>query len=233
MGGRAGGVVTAAASSAATPRRSVRPTRSRAASSPTRSSPGASRRPCPPIRRSSSRSASSTPSSSTRSARAGRQAHQARRQDGQLAPTSRLGTETVARLLGLRLDHPQGQDELELLPTQPATRAEAAYSSHVPVAHPGPAHLGRPGQRDLLAARARRLAADGADPRAQVRRLPVRRSGTSETTQKLWSSTAPGGWVTEPGGFDCSGSCGASTRRSRSPARRRWATSSRGGRPTP
>ena len=48
--------------------------------------------------------------------------------DGQLAPTSRLGTETVARLLGLRLNHPQGQDELELLPTQPATRAEAAYS---------------------------------------------------------------------------------------------------------
>ena len=45
-----------------------------------------------------------------------------------LAPTSRLGTETVARLLGLRLNHPQGQDELELLPNQPATRAEAAYS---------------------------------------------------------------------------------------------------------
>ena len=30
-------------------------------------------------------------------------------------------------------------------------------------------------------------------------------AGTSETTQKLWSATAPGGWVTVPGGFDCSG----------------------------
>ena len=39
-----------------------------------------------------------------------------------------LGTESVARLLGLRLNHPQGQDQLELLPNQPATRAEAAYS---------------------------------------------------------------------------------------------------------
>jgi hypothetical protein len=30
-------------------------------------------------------------------------------------------------------------------------------------------------------------------------------AGTSETTQKLWSATAPGGLVTAPGGFDCSG----------------------------
>ena len=30
-------------------------------------------------------------------------------------------------------------------------------------------------------------------------------AGTSEATQKLWSATAPGGWVTAPGGFDCSG----------------------------
>ena len=36
--------------------------------------------------------------------------------DAGLAPTSRLGTETVARLLGLRLNHPQGSDDLELLP---------------------------------------------------------------------------------------------------------------------
>jgi len=45
-----------------------------------------------------------------------------------LKPPARDGTETVARLLGLRLDHPAGQDDLELLPDQPATRAEAAYS---------------------------------------------------------------------------------------------------------
>jgi cell wall-associated NlpC family hydrolase len=41
----------------------------------------------------------------------------------------RFGTEVVARLLGLRLNHPANQDSLELLPTDPATRAEAAYSA--------------------------------------------------------------------------------------------------------
>ena len=40
----------------------------------------------------------------------------------------RFGTEVTARLLGLRLNHPAVQDTLELLPDQPATRAEAAYS---------------------------------------------------------------------------------------------------------
>jgi len=46
-----------------------------------------------------------------------------------LAPPSRFGTEVVARLLGLRVNHPAAQDDLELLPTDPATRAEAAYSA--------------------------------------------------------------------------------------------------------
>jgi len=46
-----------------------------------------------------------------------------------LAPPGRFGTEAVARLLGLRTNHPAAQDELELLPGQPATRAEAAYSA--------------------------------------------------------------------------------------------------------
>ena len=41
---------------------------------------------------------------------------------------SRFGTEVVARMLGLRLNHPAAQDSLELLPGDPATRAEAAYS---------------------------------------------------------------------------------------------------------
>ena len=41
---------------------------------------------------------------------------------------SRFGTEVVARLLGLRLNHPASDDRLELLPSDPATRAEAAYS---------------------------------------------------------------------------------------------------------
>ena len=45
-----------------------------------------------------------------------------------LAPPKRFGTETVARLLGLRTNHPAWQDKLELLPTDAITRAEAAYS---------------------------------------------------------------------------------------------------------
>jgi cell wall-associated NlpC family hydrolase len=46
-----------------------------------------------------------------------------------LAPPPRFGTETVARLLGLRTDHPAAHDDLELLPSDAATRAEAAYSA--------------------------------------------------------------------------------------------------------
>ena len=46
-----------------------------------------------------------------------------------IAPRSGFGTEVVARLLGLRVDHPAAQDALELRPTDPATRAEAAYSA--------------------------------------------------------------------------------------------------------
>jgi cell wall-associated NlpC family hydrolase len=46
-----------------------------------------------------------------------------------LRPPSRFGTEVVARLLGLRKNHPAGQDKLERGPSEPATRAEAAYSA--------------------------------------------------------------------------------------------------------
>jgi cell wall-associated NlpC family hydrolase len=46
-----------------------------------------------------------------------------------LAPPARFGTEVVARLLGLRTNHPAAQDGLELRPNDPATRAEAAYSA--------------------------------------------------------------------------------------------------------
>src|SRR5260370_769231 len=44
------------------------------------------------------------------------------------AGPGRVGTEVVARLLGLRTNHPAQLDSIELLPTDPATRAEAAYS---------------------------------------------------------------------------------------------------------
>jgi len=47
---------------------------------------------------------------------------------GLKVPT-RFGTEVVARLLGLRINHPAAQDYLELRPQDTATRAEAAYSA--------------------------------------------------------------------------------------------------------
>ena len=53
---------------------------------------------------------------------------QGARADG-LAVPGRFGTEVVARLLGLRLNHPAAQDFLELRPQDPATRAETAYSA--------------------------------------------------------------------------------------------------------
>ncbi|HKP19816.1 MAG TPA: C40 family peptidase [Gaiellaceae bacterium] len=49
--------------------------------------------------------------------------------DAGLTPTRYFGTEVVARLIGLRVNHPAGQDALELGPEDPATRAEAAYSA--------------------------------------------------------------------------------------------------------
>jgi cell wall-associated NlpC family hydrolase len=44
-------------------------------------------------------------------------------------PPARFGREVVARLLGLRYNHPAADDSLELLWSDPSTRAEAAYSA--------------------------------------------------------------------------------------------------------
>ena len=60
--------------------------------------------------------------------KAAKQFAQGARADG-LAVPGRFGAEVVARLLGLRLNHPAAQDFLELRPQDPATRAEAAYSA--------------------------------------------------------------------------------------------------------
>ena len=46
-----------------------------------------------------------------------------------LKPPARFGPEAVARLLGLRTDHPRSQETLEPAPSSVATRAEAAYSA--------------------------------------------------------------------------------------------------------
>lgn len=124
----------------------------------------------------------------------------------ELTPTSRLGTETIARILGLRLNHPQGSDDLELLPSQPATRAEAAYSLARAVSL-------TPGQITWLDQLSQTFSVPELSTwqRTVLERAlrfvgyPYVWAGTSETTQRIWSSTAPGGWATAPGGFDCSG----------------------------
>jgi cell wall-associated NlpC family hydrolase len=46
-----------------------------------------------------------------------------------LAPPARFGPEVVARLLGLRKNHLAAHDAIEPLPTDPVSRAEAAYSA--------------------------------------------------------------------------------------------------------
>jgi cell wall-associated NlpC family hydrolase len=131
----------------------------------------------------------------TPAARAIRRAAQA----AGLRPPGTLGSETVARLLGLRVNHPQSQEQLELAPTQAATRAEAAYS------------LAR--ARELTPeriAQVRELAASFSLPaldewqRALLDRAlrfvgyPYVWAGSSELRQQLYYGSAPGG-------FDCSG----------------------------
>jgi cell wall-associated NlpC family hydrolase len=116
-----------------------------------------------------------------------------------LAPPSRFGTEVVARLLGLRTNHPQKQDALERLPTDPAPRAEAAYSL---------AQILR--FRGWETARVEEAAAAFALPELDPwqRRIlatafklvgyPYVWGGTSDRTQVSFGATVPGG-------YDCSG----------------------------
>jgi hypothetical protein len=117
-----------------------------------------------------------------------------------LEPPSHAGTEVVARLLGLRTNHPQTRDAFELRPGDAVTRAETAFSlaraleleaagGAVPLAVPA-AELALPEltdwQRRVLQRAVRFVG------------YPYIWGGSSERPQ------APFG-VTVPGGFDCSG----------------------------
>ncbi len=121
--------------------------------------------------------------------------------DAGLMPVSYLGTETVARLLGLRTNHPAAFDALELLPGQPVTRAEAAFSLAQAMGVTdwqkqrvlaGAATFSFPeltGWQRVVLTRALRFVGD-----------PYVWTGTSEKRQQtLWDGTVV------PGGFDCSG----------------------------
>ena len=126
--------------------------------------------------------------------------------DAGLEPTSIVGTNPSPVCSASGINHPQGSDDLELLPAQPATRAEAAYS----LAQALKVTSAQISSLDHLT-RTFVLPELGEWQRVVLGRAlrfvgyPYVYSGTSEAPQKLWSTTAPGGWLTAPGGFDCSG----------------------------
>ncbi len=112
---------------------------------------------------------------------------------------ARFGTEIVARLLGLRLNHPAGHDDLELLPGDPATRAEAAYSTARILAFTGDETLWAQDVASTfvlpqLAPLQKRVLTTA----FSLVGFPYVWGGTSETAE------APYG-VEARGGFDCSG----------------------------
>jgi len=119
--------------------------------------------------------------------------------DAGLAPPSRFGTEVVARLLGLRTNHPTGQDSLELLPKDPATRAEAAFSAARILDFAG-----------WEIERARDAATAFELPEPTLSQQEILRTAVSFIGYPyVWGGTSekpqtPLG-VKTPGGFDCSG----------------------------
>jgi cell wall-associated NlpC family hydrolase len=117
----------------------------------------------------------------------------------ELGPRPWLGTETVARMLGLRVNHLRAEDELELPVGAAATRAEAAFSI---------ARVLTIGDEEIEAVR---QAVDSFFfPELTVWQQTVLRralrfvgspyvwAGTSERPQQLFGEVLPGG-------FDCSG----------------------------
>ena len=116
-----------------------------------------------------------------------------------LAPKPWVGTETIARMLGLRINHERESEALELQLSQPATRAEAAYSiarvlaltdEEVASVRETAATFAVPYLTDLQGAvLSRALGFVG---------TPYVWAGTSEHPQRLAGTV-------QPGGFDCSG----------------------------
>jgi hypothetical protein len=119
--------------------------------------------------------------------------------DAGLTPPARFGAEATARLLGLRTNHPAANDDLELLPSDPATRAEGAYSAARML------QLGAGDVQALKTTAATFTLPELTDWQGRVLDIafgfigyPYVWGGASE------SSEAPFG-VRAPGGFDCSG----------------------------
>jgi len=118
---------------------------------------------------------------------------------GLRVPT-RFGGEVVARLLGLRLNHPASQDSLELLPNNSATRAEAAYSAAQILDFQG---YEIPSVQTLADAFA--LPSDLTDWQKQILNTAFAHIGMPY----IWGGTSDGPetefGVSSRGGYDCSG----------------------------
>jgi cell wall-associated NlpC family hydrolase len=119
--------------------------------------------------------------------------------DAGLRPKAGAGSETIARLLGLRLNHPAAQDILELGLNDPATRAEAAYSLARLLDFSGWE------QDSIRSATEELFLPDLSELQRQVLTravsfvgYPYVWGGTSEAPQQPLGKQAPGG-------FDCSG----------------------------
>jgi cell wall-associated NlpC family hydrolase len=116
-----------------------------------------------------------------------------------VTPRPWLGTETVARMLGLRINHLREDDALELEVSDAATRAEAAYSVAKYLALDD-------ADRDSVRSAARAFTLpDLTDWQRLVLTRALRFvgspyvfAGTSERPQQLFGKMLPGG-------FDCSG----------------------------
>ncbi len=92
-----------------------------------------------------------------------------------LEPIDMLGTETIARLLGLRVNHPIGSESLERAPKQPASRAEAAYSlAKLRLLDAGRIEIVRQVAASFQVPELSTVAAPRARAGASVRRVPVR-----------------------------------------------------------
>jgi cell wall-associated NlpC family hydrolase len=115
---------------------------------------------------------------------------------------SRFGTEVVARLLGLRLNHPADEDGLELLPNDPATRAEAAFSAARILG------FGLAGGTQVMAVQA--LADSFALPQLSAWQTRILDVAVSKIGMPyVWGGTSDGPeapfGVQSRGGYDCSG----------------------------
>jgi cell wall-associated NlpC family hydrolase len=113
-----------------------------------------------------------------------------------LKPPSYFGTEVVGRYLGLRYDHPAGEDSLELYPWNAITRAEAAHSFAVVLEAGG-----------WAVSSARETLEGFSLPHYSAAQLQVLRIAVSKIGMPyVWGGTTDGTEDgLEHGGYDCSG----------------------------